>query len=317
MAYRVLEQAYRPGGAYVDDVMHLAFTEISRAASILSNPKTRKLYDRGYIDEFGKPTKAGLARTSRVRTAVFSCGALFAIGLAALAVFTVEPQDRRIGPLEANDANSVQRASQVSPPPPVTDQTPKSASNDKPAPRESDGASAYRPTRETIFRRKQRMGPKIPLVLFLQNAHEHRELLPLLQPRRTHPSKARTRSRETGELSIRNGDGLLACQGQGREWCSPTYGSAHRLPLRGQFAPRKRLKQRTAWPVSRTIRPIAPGLARNSGLGRANGKLLKALAEHDGFPAGYKPVVDAHRRRHTALDEGGRDEMKQPVAALF
>ena len=121
----------------------------------------------------------------------------------------------------------------------------------------------YRPTRETIFRRKQRMGPKIPLVLFLQNAHEHRELLPLLQPRRTHPSKARRRSRETGELSIRNGDGLLACQGQGREWCSPTYGSAHRLPLRGQFAPRKRLKQRTAWPVSRTIRPIAPGLARD------------------------------------------------------
>ena len=162
MAYRVLEQAYRPGGAYVDDVMHLAFTEISRAASILGNPKTRKLYDRGYIDEFGKPTKAGLACTSRVRTAVFSCGALFAIGLAALAVFTVEPQDRRIGPLEANDANSVQRASQVSPPPPVTDQTPKSASNDKPAPRESDGAAPLQADARDYLPPETKDGPENP-----------------------------------------------------------------------------------------------------------------------------------------------------------
>jgi len=96
-AYRVLEEAYRPGGAYVDDAMHLAFTEISRAASILGDPKTRKLYDEGYIDEFGKPTKAGLARMSRVRTAVFSCSALFAVGLAGLAVFTVESQNRGDG----------------------------------------------------------------------------------------------------------------------------------------------------------------------------------------------------------------------------
>jgi hypothetical protein len=140
-AYKVLEDTYRPGGAYVDDVMHLAFTEISRAASILGNPKTRKLYDQGYIDEFGKPTKAGLAHTSRVRTAVFAAGALVAIGLVGLAVFTVESQNRRSVPIEsANDANSVQHASQLSPPP-AADQTLKPASNDKPASQGSDGAA--------------------------------------------------------------------------------------------------------------------------------------------------------------------------------
>jgi curved DNA-binding protein CbpA len=140
-AYRVLEDAYRPGGAYVDDVMHLAFTEISRAASILGAPKTRKLYDQGYIDEFGKPTKAGLARKSRVRTAIFSSSALFAIGLAGLAVFAVESQNRESGPMEsATDAASVQRASELSPPP-TADQTLKSVSNDKPALQGSDGAA--------------------------------------------------------------------------------------------------------------------------------------------------------------------------------
>ena len=140
-AYSVLEDTYRPGGAYVDDVMHLAFTEISRAASILGDPKTRKLYDQGYIDDFGKPTKAGLARTLRVRTAVLSCGALFAIGLAGLAIFTVESQNRRSGPVEsATDANSVQHSSQLSPPP-AADQTLKSVSNDKPASHGSDGAA--------------------------------------------------------------------------------------------------------------------------------------------------------------------------------
>ena len=121
--------------------MHLAFTEISRAASILGDPKKRKLYDQGYIDEFGKPTKAGLARMSRVRTAVFSCSAMFAIGLAGLAVFTIASQNRESGPMEsAMDANSVKHASQL-PPPPAADQTLKSVSNDKPAPHGADGAA--------------------------------------------------------------------------------------------------------------------------------------------------------------------------------
>jgi hypothetical protein len=162
MAYKVLEQAYRPGGAYVDDVMHLAFTEISRAASILGNPKTRKLYDQGYIDEFGKPTKAGLARTSRARTAVFAGGALFAIGLAGLAVFTVEPQNPRIGPLESpNDATTAQHASQVSPTP-ATDQTLKSVFNDKPAPQGSDGAAPLHVGARDYLPPKTKDGPENP-----------------------------------------------------------------------------------------------------------------------------------------------------------
>jgi hypothetical protein len=162
MAYKVLDQAYRPGGAYVDDVMHLAFTEISRAASILGNPKTRKLYDQGYIDEFGKPTKAGLARTSRVRTAVFATGALFAIGLAGLAVFTVGSQNRRSGPMEsATDANSVQHASQVSPPP-AADQALKSAPNNKPAPQGSDGAAPLQANARDYLPPETKDGPKNP-----------------------------------------------------------------------------------------------------------------------------------------------------------
>ena len=262
-AYSVLEDTYRPGGAYVDDVMHLAFTEISRAASILGDPKTRKLYDQGYIDDFGKPTKAGLARTLRVRTAVLSCGALFAIGLAGLAIFTVESQNRRSGPVEsATDANSVQHSSQLSPPP-AADQTLKSVSNDKPASHGSDGAAPLQagardhPPPETKDGPENPAGPVAP----------ERPRAPKA------PSAASTSHRRRGpaskELAIRNCDGMLACQGQGREWCSPTYGSARRLPLHGRFAPRKRLKQRIASPVSRTIGPIAPGLANdeNQGLG--------------------------------------------------
>ena len=131
-AYRVLEEIYRPGGAYVDDVMHLAFREISRAASILGNPKTRKLYDQGYIDEFGKRTKAGLARVSRVRTAVLA-GAFLSIGFAGLAVFS---NGQNSGPLEsANQTNpSTQPAPQASPPvsmPRPLGSTQKSASNEK------------------------------------------------------------------------------------------------------------------------------------------------------------------------------------------
>ena len=131
-AYRVLEEAYRPGGAYVDDVMHLAFTDISRAASILGNPKTRKLYDQGYIDEFGKRTKAGLARASRVRTAVLA-GAFLSIGFAGLTIFSIGHSN---GPLEsASHTNPpAQRAPQASLPvsmPRPPEQTQKSASDEK------------------------------------------------------------------------------------------------------------------------------------------------------------------------------------------
>ncbi len=84
-AYKVLEQTYRPRGAYVDDVMHLAFTEISNAAAILRNPRTRKAYDQGYIDERGIRTKAGAARAARVRAFGLGSGLL----LASLAGFMI------------------------------------------------------------------------------------------------------------------------------------------------------------------------------------------------------------------------------------
>ena len=87
-AYRVLENVYRPDGAYTDDVMAQAFAEIAGAAAILCDPKTRKLYDRGYIDETGGRTKAGLARASRIRKAgVF--GTLAVFGFAGLLVFNL------------------------------------------------------------------------------------------------------------------------------------------------------------------------------------------------------------------------------------
>ena len=84
-AYKVLEQTYRPGGAYVDDVMHLAFTEIFNAAAILRNPKRRKAYDQGYIDDQGRQTEAGASRAARIRTIGFGGGILLA-GLAGFMI---------------------------------------------------------------------------------------------------------------------------------------------------------------------------------------------------------------------------------------
>ncbi len=84
-AHKVLENAYRPDGAYVDDVMHQAFMEIAGAAAILTNPKTRKRYDQGYIDERGKPTKAGLANASRNRAVVLA-GVLASVCLGGLLI---------------------------------------------------------------------------------------------------------------------------------------------------------------------------------------------------------------------------------------
>ena len=86
-AYKVLEQTYRPGGAYADDVMHLAFTEISNAAEILRNPRKRKAYDEGYIDERGRPTKAGAARAARIRAVGLGSG-LFLAGLAGFVILS-------------------------------------------------------------------------------------------------------------------------------------------------------------------------------------------------------------------------------------
>src|SRR6185312_16270150 len=66
-AYLALKKAYNPDGGYSDDLLYEAFSQISNAAAILGNPKTRKFYDRGYIDEAGALTQAGLADKSRSR----------------------------------------------------------------------------------------------------------------------------------------------------------------------------------------------------------------------------------------------------------
>jgi hypothetical protein len=87
-AYRVLEKAYRPDGTYADDVMHQAFIEISSAAGILRNPGMRRLYDRNYIDESGRPTAAGLARAARARMTAIVCGASIAF-IAGLFILNV------------------------------------------------------------------------------------------------------------------------------------------------------------------------------------------------------------------------------------
>ena len=84
-AHKVLEDTYRPGGAYIDDVMHQAYMEIAGAAAILTNPKTRKLYDQGDIDDRGKPTEVGLAKASRARKTVLA-GALVLACLGGLLI---------------------------------------------------------------------------------------------------------------------------------------------------------------------------------------------------------------------------------------
>jgi hypothetical protein len=113
-------------------VMHLAFTDISRAAFILGNPKTRKLYDRGYIDEFGKRTRTGRVRASRVRAAVLA-GAFLSTGFAGLAIFSISSSNP---PPESTSLlnPAPQRAAQAFPPvsqPRPPEETQKSASNEK------------------------------------------------------------------------------------------------------------------------------------------------------------------------------------------
>ena len=78
-AYEVLKSAYCPGGAYLDDAMYKAFSEIRNAAKILCNPRTRRRYDLGYIDEDGRQTGAGRAHAVRLRTAWVTGAAAFAV----------------------------------------------------------------------------------------------------------------------------------------------------------------------------------------------------------------------------------------------
>ncbi len=84
LAYQVLQEAYCPGGAYTDDAMQQSFSEIRNAAELLGNPKTRKLYDLGYIDEAGRQTEAGRAHASRFRVV---SGVLLTLSGAAVLFF--------------------------------------------------------------------------------------------------------------------------------------------------------------------------------------------------------------------------------------
>ncbi len=94
LAYQVLEEAYCPGGAYTDDAMQLSFSEIRNAAKLLSNPKTRKLYDLGYIEEAGRRTDAGFAHAARFRKSAMACALLTFAGAAVLFFgFWSDPKD--------------------------------------------------------------------------------------------------------------------------------------------------------------------------------------------------------------------------------
>jgi hypothetical protein len=87
---------YCPDGAYADDVMHQAFLEISAAAAILGNRRTRRLYDLGYIDDAGRRTKAGLAHTMRLRAAALAGGA-FVLAAAAVLFLNFRGENIRGG----------------------------------------------------------------------------------------------------------------------------------------------------------------------------------------------------------------------------
>lgn len=127
-AHKVLEDTYRPGGAYIDDVMHHAYMEIAAAAAILTNPKTRKLYDQGDIDERGKPTEVGLAKASRARKMVLA-GAFVAAclgGLLILAFWDAKPSSVRT-PKSAGNETAFTPAANPAPSPSVKRQPAPSA----------------------------------------------------------------------------------------------------------------------------------------------------------------------------------------------
>lgn len=96
-AYEVLKSAYCPGGAYLDDAMYKAFSEIRNAAKILCNPRTRRRYDLGYIDEDGRQTGAGRAHAVRLRAAWVPGAAAFAILAIVLSGLWTAPEEAPAG----------------------------------------------------------------------------------------------------------------------------------------------------------------------------------------------------------------------------
>ncbi len=131
-AHKVLKDTYCPGGAYIDDAMHQAYMEVAGAAAILTNPKTRKLYDQGEIDDSGNPTPAALAKTSRARkkslagALVIAClGGLLILGLRDLNRSSVRPTEGAGNKIAVTPASnpvplpSAAREPPVSAPPPA------------------------------------------------------------------------------------------------------------------------------------------------------------------------------------------------------
>jgi curved DNA-binding protein CbpA len=134
-AYEVLKSAYCPGGAYIDDAMHEAFSEIRNAAKILCNPKTRRLYDLGYIDEAGRQTGAGRAHAVRLRTAWMSSAAVFAVLAIVLSSLWISPKEAPGGAQVAGPAARVNAAAPKEATAPKAEATPLKAIEDAaPAP---------------------------------------------------------------------------------------------------------------------------------------------------------------------------------------
>ncbi len=138
LAYQVLAEAYCPDGAYSDDAMHQAFSEIQNAAGILGNPKTRRLYDQGYIDGARRPTEAGLAHARKFR-AISLSGGFLALAAAAVLFFGIgirpSPKPGNSGVQTATlQERSIPSPAREAPPPPQAAANPSSAPTPKAAP---------------------------------------------------------------------------------------------------------------------------------------------------------------------------------------
>jgi curved DNA-binding protein CbpA len=173
-AYEVLESAYCPGGAYIDDAMYKAFSEIRNAAKVLCNPRMRRRYDLGYIGEDGLQTGAGRAHAVRVRTAWVTGAASFAVLAIVLSGLWTVPNEAPGGARLAGPDTRVNAAAPRAETPPkvIVDAAPappqlakqeqnREAPANKPAPGPGHGvapveaSSQTHPPRETAPQRKE------------------------------------------------------------------------------------------------------------------------------------------------------------------
>ena len=173
-AYEVLKSAYCPGGAYLDDAMYKAFSEIRNAAKILCIPRSRRRYDLGYIDEDGGQTIAGRAHAVRLRTAGATGAAAFAVlAIVVSGLWTVPNEapggaqvagpDTRVNAAAPRAAAPPKAMADAAPAPPQQAQREQNrvATANKPAPGPGHEAgpvepnSQTHPPRETAPQRKE------------------------------------------------------------------------------------------------------------------------------------------------------------------